>query len=136
MLNSHITIDIRVLNTLTNFFNTYVNYSNNYHNFMVEDNLKTVYHYNICVNSLLWISIGEYTHVNRDVYRYDELYYQQTNYSGHLIVVKEFMHCKYTKTDGRFELALLIKNGKLVGYEILSLPIKNYNKLEIDLFND
>jgi hypothetical protein len=73
----------------------------------------------ICKNKTMWNEFGEYEHVNSNTLQYIKKGYNASDYTGYMRLVNYY--------DYEFIIELLIKNGKLVSYEILSLPSINYN---------
>jgi len=126
MLNINITIDITLLKKIDFFFKKFVAPPQYYlcMSRIIEDNINF---YHICKNGYLWKSIGEYSRVNLSVYRYNEKKHEISSYSGYISLIKYYVHSNNDLPNGKFELSLLIKNGKLIGYDVVSLPLKNYN---------
>jgi hypothetical protein len=122
---TNITIDISLLTKIDFFFKHYFTFTKFYActTKSVESNISF---YHICKNGYLWKSVGTYSHINMNVYRYNEKKYEISNYSGYVNLIKYYIH-SVNNLDGKFEISLLIKNGKLIGYDVVSLPLKNYN---------
>jgi len=123
MLHVNIKINKSIFKNISNEIHSMLN-NNSQCNFIGKIkfsnyNLLVNSHFYICKNKILWNEFGKYEKISFNTMQYIPKGYTIFDYTGYIRLVN-INNCN-------FIIELLIKNGKLISYEILSLPSINYN---------